>query len=404
MRTFLLVGHGGFFNRGCEALVRVTCSLLRERFGDVEVVLASLDYARDQAPGSALGLRVIPATSRWYHGRVVEGLSHMAGNLWPWGLALAPIQRLVGSVDAALSIGGDNFTTRRRWSFRCPWLHLGTNQVVYRAGRPSVIWGASIGPFPAGPAERLMLRHLGQADLITVRESVTEAYLADRGVCRAVRRVADPAFLLPAEPVDVSTFWPEGEGVLGLNLSPIAHRLRRTDFLPLVASLIRHAIEQRGLGVLLVPHVTGGPPGTDDRDAFRPLVESVGRPGRLMTMGQGFNAPQTKYVISQCRAFIGARTHSTIAAISGGVPTLSIAYSTKAVGINRDVFGHERHVFALPTGRAEDLETGLDVLIEEEKKIRAHLASVLPGMKALAHNGVDHLAALLKSGGDGVDG
>lgn len=38
--------------------------------------------------------------------------------------------------------------------------------------------------------------------------------------------------------------------------------------------------------------------------------------------------------------FAGARTHSTIAALSSGVPTLSFAYSIKATGINRDLFGH----------------------------------------------------------------
>jgi len=41
--------------------------------------------------------------------------------------------------------------------------------------------------------------------------------------------------------------------------------------------------------------------------------------------------------------FAGARTHSTIAALSSGVPTLSFAYSIKARGINRDLFGHTEY-------------------------------------------------------------
>jgi polysaccharide pyruvyl transferase WcaK-like protein len=52
-------------------------------------------------------------------------------------------------------------------------------------------------------------------------------------------------------------------------------------------------------------------------------------------------ARQVKWVISKCRYFIGARTHATVAAFSTGVPTISIAYSKKARGINRDIFGHE---------------------------------------------------------------
>ena len=38
---------------------------------------------------------------------------------------------------------------------------------------------------------------------------------------------------------------------------------------------------------------------------------------------------------------MGARTHATIAALSSGVPTLSLAYSRKAYGINQDLFGSQ---------------------------------------------------------------
>lgn len=56
-----------------------------------------------------------------------------------------------------------------------------------------------------------------------------------------------------------------------------------------------------------------------------------------------FNAAETKWIIGQMSAFAGARTHSTIAAISSGVPTLSFAYSLKTRGINQDVFNHMRY-------------------------------------------------------------
>ena len=54
-----------------------------------------------------------------------------------------------------------------------------------------------------------------------------------------------------------------------------------------------------------------------------------------------YNAPETKWIISKMKFFAGARTHSTIAALSSYVPTLSFAYSIKAKGINKDIFGHE---------------------------------------------------------------
>ena len=52
-----------------------------------------------------------------------------------------------------------------------------------------------------------------------------------------------------------------------------------------------------------------------------------------------------KGYISKCSFFVGARTHSTIAAYSTGVPTLVIGYSVKSRGIATDLFGaYENYV------------------------------------------------------------
>ena len=50
-------------------------------------------------------------------------------------------------------------------------------------------------------------------------------------------------------------------------------------------------------------------------------------------------ASEYKGLISNCFVFIGARTHSTIASRSSYVPTVAIAYSVKAYGILKDIFG-----------------------------------------------------------------
>jgi polysaccharide pyruvyl transferase WcaK-like protein len=50
---------------------------------------------------------------------------------------------------------------------------------------------------------------------------------------------------------------------------------------------------------------------------------------------------------------VAARTHATIAGFSTGVPTISLGYSRKAVGINRDVFGTEDYLVM-----ARDIDPG----------------------------------------------
>ena len=85
-------------------------------------------------------------------------------------------------------------------------------------------------------------------------------------------------------------------------------------------------------------------------------------------------------LISQCRFFLGARTHSTIAAYSTGVPTLVMGYSVKARGIARDLFGTEEG-YVLPVQqlrRPEELTEAFAALMGKEQEIRSHMAEILP--------------------------
>ena len=78
--------------------------------------------------------------------------------------------------------------------------------------------------------------------------------------------------------------------------------------------------------------------------------------------------------------FTGARTHATIAALSSCIPTLSFAYSIKAKGINRDIFGHEGYCLGpdqitpeIVTARIESmLETRDQIKNESGKKSRLY--------------------------------
>jgi colanic acid/amylovoran biosynthesis protein len=96
------------------------------------------------------------------------------------------------------------------------------------------------------------------------------------------------------------------------------------------------------------------------------------------------NATQLKYIISQCRFFIGARTHATIAAMSTGVPCTSIAYSVKARGINRDLFGSEDMVLQTPDVSAISLRKSMDWLMQQEHQLRDTLGRRMDELRAMA--------------------
>lgn len=78
--------------------------------------------------------------------------------------------------------------------------------------------------------------------------------------------------------------------------------------------------------------------------------------------------------------FIGARTHSTIAAYSQCIPTLVIGYSVKARGIAKDLFGtEENYVFPVQKITNEnDLIAKVKWLIENYDSIKKHLEKIMP--------------------------
>jgi colanic acid/amylovoran biosynthesis protein len=218
--------------------------------------------------------------------------------------------------------------------------------------------------------------------------------------------VVDTAFLMQPLPPSQEGFWPRqaGAGVLALNISALiveANRARSgADSIAEAAAFVRRVLAQTGLSVLLLPHVVPLGGGAFNNDALvnaelmAALADADGE--RLGVVPASLNAPQLKQVVSRCRYLIAARTHATIAGFSSGVPTVSIAYSVKARGINLDLFGHERFVLETPHLNQHSLWDSLLRLQEEEPATKAHYAQQLPAWREQAMTGARRLASLLQ--------
>ena len=385
MKRFYLTGHNNLSNRGCEAIVRGTVKLLRQEFGDIEVLVPSTDIESDQAQwprADECGVRFLPAfapayTRYWVHfQRLPFAILKRSG--WPFPVP-KELRNTFTSVDAGLSVGGDNYSL----DYRLPSLLMGIDKAAMDAGKPVILWGASVGPFEREPHFLPKIRkHLEGFSFIAARESVTIEYLKNNLGLTNVYHVADPAFAMDPEPVQINDFWPsEGRsGVLGLNVSPLLLRYRPTNEPPMVlinevATFVRHVVEDLDMGVLLVPHVISTDKKNNDAIFMKNILNHTGDFGGMVKiMNSKLNAVQIKYIINRCKFFIGARTHSTIAALSSAVPTISIAYSIKAKGINKDLFGHTDYVLETDKVSSTSLKKAMEYLIINDESVR-HLLS-----------------------------
>jgi colanic acid/amylovoran biosynthesis protein len=404
VKRFYLSGQRTFGNRGCEAIVRSTVDLLRAQFGEIEVLVPSVDIPADRAQwpqAPTLGVRFVrayapPQARYWVHLQRLP-LPALKRARWPFPMPRW-LRKDLSGVDAVLAVGGDNYSL----DYRIPSPVMALDRYAMDMGKPVMLWGASVGPFEREPAFVAPIRrHLARMDCVAARESASHHYLTDTLGLANVIQMADPAFVLQAEAVDRSPFWPSGEaGVLGINVSPLIERYRYPggDLRAEIADFIRHAVKDLGFGVLLVPHVNPLRGDGDGGDVayMEDLLAQVADLGSAVTMMPStFNAAQCKHVIGRVRFFMGARTHATIAALSSGVPTISIAYSVKARGINRDVFGSEDMVLQTPEVSAASLRTSLDWLLREEQTLRSQLAARVVQVQQAARIATSHLATVL---------
>ncbi|WP_242165676.1 polysaccharide pyruvyl transferase family protein [Lysobacter sp. M15] len=390
MKSFYLSGQRTFGNRGCEAIVRSTVGLLRAQFGDVRVLVPSRHIERDRAQwpeaaeaGVTFVRAYLPRYAHYWVNLQRLPLPFLKRMGWPFPMP-GWLEEQIASVDAVLAIGGDNYSL----DYRIPSPVIGLDKFAMDLGKPVILWGASVGPFEKEPAfVGSVARHLSRMEFIAVRESVSYAYLTQTLGLGNVVQMADPAFTLGKEAIDLAGFWPTGgNGILGVNVSALIERYKRQeqDIRTEVAEFIRHAVREHGLGVLLVPHVNPlkGQHAGGDATYMAGLQEQLRDLGTSVTMmPHQLNAEQIKYVISHLRFFMGARTHATIAALSSGVPTVSIAYSVKARGINRDLFGNEEAVLQTPDLSLQSLRGRLEWLLREEQALKATLAARIPQLQ-----------------------
>ena len=380
-----LVGNGTYTNRGCEAIVRGTTRILDAAFGNQTTYVTASFGSEAEIMTQASQEKF----SRLRHERLVK-ISRKSVDFLKFRLCkrlgikrnicLFHLPADASHCWAALQVGGDNYSL----DYGYPWNLIGIDCWLEQHGVPLVLWGASVGPFDSDPEfEREMTTHLSKFSLITVREARSFRYLQNLGLMN-IAQVADPAFLMEPEAVPGIVLPPS---FIGLNLSPLT-AARVADgslekWCAICAVAILRLLEECDLPVVLIPHVAWPDPANDDHPFLKSVAGVVNRPDRVTVLGMEYTAAQLKWVIGKATVFAGARTHSTIAALSMGVPTLSLAYSVKAWGINEDVFGHAEYCMDVGDLLSEHALTGRILsLLNQKDTIRRQLNLRLPDIQA----------------------
>ena len=409
----ILYMHAGSGNHGCEAIVNSLCHMMKE-----DAVLVS--YRGNEDWQYTLKELCEIKQERNFDEHKLAHIAYYAYRMLTKDAA-SFLRYRYGDIfkqpmsPLAISIGGDNYCYDSMLSD----LRL-ANLAFTQKGTKTVLLGCSIEPEllkrgQGAQADRI-LEDLSHYHLIIARESLTYEALCDaferrreqsnsnnnssnnsnnnnnRNILNIrstsniqitpdfprIVQIPDPAFTLGyVRKKGPDGFW-KGNTV-GVNVSPL---IQKSESVPGITmkcyeELIEWIIEHTDMQIALIPHVVWK--NNDDRKPLSELYEKYKSTERFVQIPDG-SCEELKGYISQCRFFVGARTHATIAAYSTCVPTLVVGYSVKAAGIAQDLFGSQEH-YVLPVQSLkdpQDLVCEFRWLMEQENSIREHLQKKIP--------------------------
>lgn len=335
-------------------------------------------------------------------------ISAMLGGLGNPGLGV------LSNANAVLDIsGGDSFTDLygpKRFNLICK-----PKSLVLKAKRPLILLPQTYGPFKSDSSRRIASDIVRGASSAWARDShsfeILQDLLGSDFAPERHRCGVDVAFLLPAQkpasalaPKIKAWLASQRTQTIGLNISGLifnnpseayARYGFKADYAVTVMRLIKKILANSECNILLVPHVHT-PRGhyESDVDACTQVYQrlTVDEQQRVAVLSDKYSESEIKWVIAQLAWFCGTRMHSTIAALSSGVPTTTIAYSDKASGVFASC-GQESEVLDPRLLGTNDL---LDLVYESFARrhaLKNALEKSLPSVLNRASEQMDAIAA-----------
>ena len=331
------------------------------------------------------------------------------------------IVRTVRSADAVIDAsGGDSFTdlygTARFKNIIAP------KRLALSLGRPLILLPQTYGPFRSPRNERMARKLVSEATLAYARDPDSfdkmQTLLGSRFDPQRHFQGVDLAFGLRArepeslEPGVRQALADRGERpLIALNVSGLltneakAARQRfslAANYPALIENLVTALLQTTDAHILLVPHVQA-PTGhyESDLDACQAVINAL--PGRyhdaarrrITTVSRSYDATELKWLIGQTDWMCGTRMHSTIAALSSGVPACALAYSLKTRGVF-ETCGVGEAVADMRFQSADDVVEQVLWTWQNRDSLARKIAGKLPEVVARGRGQLDEMVGALQ--------
>lgn len=288
--------------------------------------------------------------------------------------------------------------------------------VGWLLNKPLAIFAGSIEMFRSKYREMIAKTLLKKVHLITLREEDSYKALDELGIISMVKAqvTADAAFLLrPCSPERVKEIMRQeglpahGRPMVGVTLtrqmcershpeiSDIEERYARA--IADKATVLDKLIEQYNVEIVFVPHCIG-PGKNDDRLVASDVIRLMKSKDMIKSVVTDFSASELKGLISRCEIFIGERTHSVIAALSQGIPSVCMTFPTdrRTHGIIGGTVGQKEFIYNVERLNPEELLLLIGHLWAKKQDIRTELKGLLPSIKDKALQSASLVQSLIR--------
>lgn len=255
-----------------------------------------------------------------------------------WALVAGKIRQC----DLIFDIGGgDSFSDIYGWK---RFLKVCLSKLLLDpAGNKLIVSPQTIGPFKSIVAEKLAIFAMKRSLGVFARDQLSFERTKNVVPKRLLHLTTDVAFCLPYYD-ELPAGYPELDPAMihvGINISGLLYNGGYTgnnqfglmvDYKKLTTEIIEFFARRPDVQVWLVPHVyrISTPSKEGDRDISLQIAEHY---ENVRVAPLFYNAVEAKTFISKMSFFVGARMHSTIAAVSSGVACVPLSYSIKFQGL-----------------------------------------------------------------------
>jgi len=396
----LIIGNHTSLNKGWSAIVISTFHSIKSLMPNASFILESLTPHIDAQVYAKYSIRVVESILKSPIKATLLLFNCLARKLL--GVNPPNFQELktFRESDVVLDLSGDGLccsSTIKGISSKFRKNFINFIGLIYLylyticSGKPLVLYARSVGPF--GIFKSVLKMIINRASLVTVRESLSYAYLRSLGIDSPIYLTADPAFLLlnadedPMEILANKRLLKTYKYVIGFELSSEAANIYfpfgEQEFIKTGAAAIDMIVEHYNAFVMLIPHSTGQKVFEDDRILLKKMYEAIENRECVLLIQKNYEPGEFKRIIALCDIFIGMRMHTNIAALSSSVPTLAIAYSHKYYGIMK-MLGQEKWVCDIRDLTTNTLISKIDELLYNQNLIRKQLRLRLPTVKKLS--------------------